>query len=75
RHPYTRSLLAAVPRVVPSSRDSGESVYGGEMPSPRNPPSGCHFHPRCSQVRAECRARYPEGVEVAPGHQVNCFLY
>ncbi|MCE1186915.1 MAG: ABC transporter ATP-binding protein [Rhodocyclales bacterium] len=79
RHPYTRSLLAAVPRVVPSSQNSGEAVYGGEyggeMPSPRNPPSGCHFHPRCSLARDECRNRYPESIEVAPGHQVNCFLY
>ncbi|WP_428827335.1 dipeptide ABC transporter ATP-binding protein [Azonexus sp. IMCC34842] len=71
RHPYTRALLSAVP--VP--RLDGQSAVvrlPGETPSPANPPSGCHFHPRCPHVMAVCRESYPESSEVSATHTVNC---
>ncbi|MAE61075.1 MAG: peptide ABC transporter substrate-binding protein [Planctomycetaceae bacterium] len=49
-HPYTRALLSAVPEPTPR-RDRQRIVLGGEVPSPMNPPSGCHFHPRCALTR------------------------
>ena len=73
QHPYTRALLSAVPRVEPQS---GREVIRleGDLPSPVNPPPGCHFHPRCPDAMPRCRERYPEqsGPE---GHRVRCFLY
>jgi peptide/nickel transport system ATP-binding protein len=60
RHPYTRSLLAAVPRVDGQRAGEGGAACGGEMPSPLNPPAGCHFHPRCPERRPECSTRYPD---------------
>jgi len=70
-HPYTRALLSAVP--VP--RLDGQSAVvrlPGETPSPANPPSGCHFHPRCPHVMAICRESYPESTDVSATHTVNC---
>lgn len=74
RHPYTRALLAAVPRVhadVPRQMVKLE----GDPPSPMDPPAGCHFHPRCPQASAICRECYPEQRQVASGHWVRCHLY
>ena len=59
RHPYTRALLSAVPVIDPA--DKREVIrLQGELPSPVNPPAGCHFHPRCPNVMAECRQAYPD---------------
>ena len=74
RHPYTGALLSAVPSVDPA-RGRETIRLQGELPSPSNPPAGCHFHPRCPQARAECRQAYPPSVEVAKQHRVRCFLY
>ena len=101
-HPYTRALLAAVPRVgteaatvgvdgaasgsaqAPSCRtgggtgDSRAAVTGVrmsgavELPSPLDPPAGCHFHPRCPHATDVCRASYPPVTELAQGHRVRC---
>lgn len=72
-HPYTQALLAHVPRF--DQRRSDYSPIAGEMPSPINPPSGCHFHPRCPHATARCREQAPEPREVAPGHLSACHLH
>jgi oligopeptide/dipeptide ABC transporter ATP-binding protein len=71
-HPYTRSLLAAVPRI--EARKRAFNTVQGEIPSPLNPPSGCHFHPRCPHAMARCRVEVPKLREVAPGHRSACHL-
>ena len=71
-HPYTQSLLASVPRI--ESRKRAFSVVKGEIPSPLNPPSGCHFHPRCPHAMERCRVERPVLREVAPGQRSACHL-
>jgi peptide/nickel transport system ATP-binding protein len=73
QHPYTQALLSAVP--VPRL-DGATAVIrlAGETPSPANPPSGCHFHPRCPQAMDVCRQRYPETSDVSATHFVHCHL-
>jgi oligopeptide transport system ATP-binding protein len=76
RHPYTRSLLSAVPVPDPDRR-SQRIVLAGDVPSPASPPSGCRFHPRCPLAAergelARCAADDPALREVAPGHWVAC---
>lgn len=71
RHPYTRALLSAVPAPrLDAARDIIR--LGGETPSPANPPSGCHFHPRCPKADARCRETYPSATVRADGHLVHC---
>jgi peptide/nickel transport system ATP-binding protein len=74
RHPYTQALLAAVPVADPGRRGELARLADGDLPSPSNPPQGCHFHPRCPLATAGCRAAYPEVTEPAPGHRVRCLL-
>jgi peptide/nickel transport system ATP-binding protein len=71
-HPYTEALLSAVP--IPKSRAKGRKrlILQGDVPSPINPPPGCHFHTRCPYAIAECRVTAPLLIEVAPGHHVAC---
>ncbi|SFZ83334.1 oligopeptide transport system ATP-binding protein [Devosia enhydra] len=71
RHPYTQALLASVPVSHPRLRHSRKRLRG-EMPSPLNPPSGCHFHPRCPLARDRCRVEDPMLREIAPGQTVAC---
>jgi peptide/nickel transport system ATP-binding protein len=72
-HPYTQALLAAVPRI---DRQGAEVVrLSGDMPSPANPPQGCHFHPRCPHVMPVCRSVYPGATDVGAKHHVHCHLY
>jgi peptide/nickel transport system ATP-binding protein len=71
RHPYTRALLAAVPRVDGIRGDAPK--LAGDMPSPANPPSGCHFHPRCPLADEACRRDYPEETRVGATQVVRCF--
>jgi peptide/nickel transport system ATP-binding protein len=71
RHPYTRALLAAVPRVDGIRGDA--TKLAGDMPSPANPPAGCHFHPRCPLADEACRRDYPEETRVGATHAVRCF--
>ena len=73
-HPYTRALLASVPKPDPGKRHT-LGVLSGDVPSPVNVPPGCRFHPRCPEVMDECRHVEPAGVEVEPGHWVACHLY
>ena len=72
RHPYTRALLAAVPRL--DGRDRQAAMLPGEPPSPLAPPTGCAFHPRCPLAQAACRLREPTAVPVGPEHWATCLL-
>ena len=74
RHPYTQALLAAVPAVDVAPAESAVPRPRGELPSPLNPPAGCHFHPRCAAAIPECRERYPD-VVVSSGVRVRCHLH
>jgi peptide/nickel transport system ATP-binding protein len=74
KHPYTQALLSAVPTLDPESERKIIRL-SGELPSPADPPSGCHFHPRCPQAMAECRLNYPDAVNVGDSHEVSCLLY
>jgi len=73
QHPYTESLLLAVPVPDPAVRRR-KRVLQGDVPSPINPPSGCHFHGRCPYAVARCREEPPALREIAPGQMVACHL-
>ena len=73
-HPYTRALLSAVPVPDPRRRRQ-RIVLQGDVPSPINPPSGCHFHPRCPEAMETCRREVPRMRRVADRHRVCCHLY
>ncbi|TCS03141.1 oligopeptide/dipeptide ABC transporter ATP-binding protein [Rhizobium sp. BK418] len=69
-HPYTRMLLDGMPKISLQRRQF--MPINGEIPSPLNPPSGCHFHPRCPMATDQCCSRRPELREAAPGHMHAC---
>ena len=71
-HPYTVALLAEIPRL--DTRRRQFAPVKGEIPSPLDPPSGCHFHPRCPHAMARCREEAPVLREVAPGRRAACHL-
>ncbi|MEE8138243.1 MAG: ABC transporter ATP-binding protein [Thermoanaerobaculia bacterium] len=71
QHPYTVSLLSAVPVPEPATGRS-RILLPGEPPSPLEPPSGCPFHPRCPIARPRCATDEPPLAEIAPGHRVAC---
>ena len=71
-HPYTQALLAQIPRF--ELRRSQYQAIRGEIPSPLNPPTGCHFHPRCPYATARCREEIPLLREVSPDHLSACHL-
>ncbi len=73
-HPYTQALLSAIPQINPATRRAVIRLEG-DIPSPVNPPAGCHFHPRCTHARPECRRAYPPVVERDQSHAVRCYLY
>jgi oligopeptide/dipeptide ABC transporter ATP-binding protein len=74
-HPYSEGLLSAVP--VPKARARGRKrvILTGDVPSPINPPSGCHFHTRCPYAMARCRHEAPTLREVKPAHWAACHLH
>jgi peptide/nickel transport system ATP-binding protein/oligopeptide transport system ATP-binding protein len=74
-HPYTEALLSAVP--IPKARAKGRKrvILTGDVPSPINPPSGCHFHARCPYAMARCKVEAPALREVVPGHLASCHLH
>ena len=71
KHPYTLSLLSAIPVPDPDRRRQ-RIVLKGDVPSPARPPSGCRFHPRCFMARDICSREEPPLREVAPGHWSAC---
>ena len=74
RHPYAEALLSAVP--VPNPRRMRERIIlKGDVPSPVNPPAGCHFHPRCPKRIGICDKEVPATREVTAEHFVACHLY
>jgi oligopeptide/dipeptide ABC transporter ATP-binding protein len=73
-HPYSKALFNAFPLTDPHKREGKKKIVMGDVPSPVNPPSGCHFNPRCPFAMDICREQYPELKEVAPGHLSACHL-
>jgi oligopeptide/dipeptide ABC transporter ATP-binding protein len=73
RHPYTQALLAAIPLPEPGLRVE-RVLLAGDVPSPMNPPTGCHFHTRCVHARALCTERSPV-LEETDGHAVACHFW
>jgi len=72
-HPYTAALLSSVPIPDPDRRSSGtRTVLKGEIPSPINPPTGCHFHTRCPRAQDRCRSEAPALHKQGENHQVAC---
>ena len=75
-HPYTKALLSAVPIPDPVVEKKRERIIlTGDVPSPINPPSGCHFHTRCPYVMDVCREDEPAFADQGAGHYVACHLY
>ncbi len=74
KHPYTQALLSSVP--VPDPRAvKDRTILKGDVPSPINPPSGCHFHPRCAHRREGCDQGEPALKDIGGEHYVACYLY
>jgi oligopeptide/dipeptide ABC transporter ATP-binding protein len=73
QHPYTEALLSSVPLPDPKAKPK-RVVLQGDVPSPINPPTGCHFHTRCPYAEARCRVETPAMREVRPGHYAACHL-
>ena len=74
-HPYTKTLLSAVPVPDPEvSRSRQRIVLQGDIPSPMNPPTGCRFHTRCPYATEKCKQEVPQFKEHAPGHYAACHL-
>lgn len=72
-HPYTEGLISAVPIPDPTLRNKKERIIlEGDIPSPVNPPSGCHFHTRCPFATETCQVKVPQLKEEYPGHFVAC---
>jgi peptide/nickel transport system ATP-binding protein len=72
KHPYTQALLSGIPKLVARKRD--HQPVKGEIPSPLDPPPGCHFHPRCPHAMDRCRTEIPVIREISPGHLAACHL-
>jgi oligopeptide/dipeptide ABC transporter ATP-binding protein len=73
-HPYTRALLAAVPRIA-APGVVPQRAPPGDLPSPLNPPPGCAFHPRCPLAGPRCGAELPAPTDLGGGHRVACHLH
>lgn len=74
-HPYSKALLSAVPIPNPDEEvEKKREIITGDVPSPINPPKGCHFASRCPKVCDRCKQEKPVLREITPGHQVACHL-
>ncbi|MCJ0911336.1 dipeptide ABC transporter ATP-binding protein [Mammaliicoccus sciuri] len=73
RHPYTQSLISAIPEIDPAKRKK-RILLEGDLPSPSNPPKGCPFHTRCPYVRKECSVEKPSYRKVGDEHYAACIL-
>jgi peptide/nickel transport system ATP-binding protein len=74
KHPYTQALLSAIPTLDETAHREVIRLQG-DLPSPVNPPQGCHFHPRCPRAMEICRRQYPRYTKLSDTHRTNCFLY
>ncbi|MCG8615744.1 MAG: ABC transporter ATP-binding protein, partial [Desulfobacterales bacterium] len=74
KHPYTRTLLSAIP-VPDPFRKKERIILQGDVPSPISPPPGCRFHTRCPDRMDICEREAPVMKEFTPGHQAACHLY
>ena len=72
QHPYSKALLSAIPKVGQRDR-SDRIIIQGDVPSPVNPPAGCHFHTRCPYATELCKTE-PPVVDLGNGHQVACHI-
>lgn len=73
-HPYTKALIASVPQWDKTLEKKVIKLQDN-MPSPANPPKGCHFHPRCPEVMADCGQKIPDKVDLSGTHSVACLLF
>ena len=74
-HPYSEALLSAVPIPDPGVTRDGRVILIGDVPSPIDPPAGCHFHARCPYATERCRMESPSLKEMEPNHWVSCHLH
>ena len=74
KHPYTRALLSAVPKMDPQTGVEKIQLEG-DVPSPINRPAGCYFHPRCPEVMPTCKDEYPGETNFTQTHSCQCYLY
>jgi len=74
-HPYTEALMKAFPTTDLSTRGTSIRAVEGDVPSPINPPSGCHFAPRCPFATDKCRTKYPPLVSLDDDRRVACWLH
>ena len=72
-HPYTEALLSAIPGTGEGTKN--RIILQGEVPSPQNPPTGCHFHTRCPKACPICSKEVPMMREILPDHFAACHLY
>lgn len=73
-HPYTKSLLSAIPANEEKPKRE-RIVLKGDVPNPANPPTGCAFHPRCPYAMDICRSEEPTFKDMTAGHFASCHLY
>lgn len=74
-HPYSQALLSAIPAPDPKADRGNRIILTGDVPSPIDPPPGCHFHTRCPYAMARCREEAPALHELEPGHWAACHLH
>lgn len=72
KHPYTKALFSAIPVPNPTKHHE-RIILEGDIPSPVNPPPGCHFHPRCWNATEECRKTYPSATLLTKTHEYRCY--
>jgi oligopeptide/dipeptide ABC transporter ATP-binding protein len=75
KHPYTQSLLSAIPSPKPTKEKKTRVVLEGDVPSPIDPPTGCPFHTRCPASYEPCSKIKPRRLETDDGHQLRCHLF
>ncbi|MCH7960504.1 MAG: ABC transporter ATP-binding protein, partial [Candidatus Hydrogenedentes bacterium] len=73
-HPYTKALLSAVPVPIPGAQRKRQ-VLEGDIPSPINPPSGCHFHPRCPDCESICKTEPTRLTDLTDSHRAACHIH